>query len=156
MGKDYKIGLMCGLVAAVVLVIWMATRPSLNTRARMFGASALPPETSSPGPQAPDLIGPSGQTSPGRSQTAGTPLPPPRAEPPRTEAPRVTELPQAVVRQADAAPSRTHIVQSRETLSSISLRYYGTPDAWQRIVRANADVIKNPNMVPVGTKLVIP
>ena len=157
MGKDYKIGLICGLVAAVAVVIWLATRPSLNPSARMFGPASAPPQKVQPGPSVADLIDQSNQNSRGRQpQGAGTPqLKPPESQ--RTETPRVAEQTPAAPRQPETiAPSRTHVVRSGESLSSISQQYYGTPDAWQRIFKANAGTIKDASKIPLGATLIIP
>ena len=54
------------------------------------------------------------------------------------------------------SPARTHIVRERETLSAISMQYYGTPNRWQKIVDANKDILKDPNKIRPGTKLTIP
>lgn len=43
-----------------------------------------------------------------------------------------------------------------DTLSDISHRVYGTARLWKKIYEANKQVLKSPNVVPVGTELVIP
>ncbi len=50
----------------------------------------------------------------------------------------------------------THVVQEGETLTRVSLRFYGTKAFWPYIVKYNQDIIKNPDNVPYGTKLKIP
>jgi nucleoid-associated protein YgaU len=50
----------------------------------------------------------------------------------------------------------THTLQPGETLTRVSLKYYGTKDLYPYIVKYNSDVIKNPNNVPIGTTLKIP
>jgi hypothetical protein len=50
----------------------------------------------------------------------------------------------------------THTLQPGETLTRVSLKYYGTKDLYPYIVKYNSDVIKNQNNVPVGTVLKIP
>lgn len=50
----------------------------------------------------------------------------------------------------------THVLKKGETLTQVSLRYYGTKALWPYIVKANRSAIKNPNNVPLGTKLKIP
>lgn len=50
----------------------------------------------------------------------------------------------------------THRIQSGETLTMISRRFYETKDLWPYLVMHNRDVVKNPNQVPVGTCLRIP
>jgi LysM repeat protein len=51
---------------------------------------------------------------------------------------------------------RFHFVLKNETLSDISRKYYGSAGQWKKIVTANPDVIKDPNKVKAGTKLIIP
>ena len=50
----------------------------------------------------------------------------------------------------------TYTVKEGETLTRISLRFYGTKALWPYIVKHNADVLKNPNNVTSGTTLKIP
>ncbi|GCB36373.1 HU family DNA-binding protein [Bacteroides faecalis] len=50
----------------------------------------------------------------------------------------------------------THTIKEGETLTKVSLRYYGTKGMWPYIVKHNPNVIKNPNTVPYGTKIKIP
>ena len=50
----------------------------------------------------------------------------------------------------------TYTVKEGETLTRISLRFYGTKALWPYIVKHNADVLKNPNNVTYGTTLKIP
>jgi LysM repeat protein len=49
-----------------------------------------------------------------------------------------------------------YIVQEGETLSSISSKCYGTPRAWQKILKANSSILKSPKELKAGQKLVIP
>lgn len=50
----------------------------------------------------------------------------------------------------------SYTIKEGETLTKISLRFYGTKDLWPYIVKHNQGVIKNPNNVPYGTVLRIP
>lgn len=50
-------------------------------------------------------------------------------------------------------PIDTVVCQNDTTLRSLSTRYYGTPDEWQRIANANGLV---GSVVPAGTRVVIP
>ena len=43
-----------------------------------------------------------------------------------------------------------------ETLTKVSLRFYGTKAMWPYIVKHNPKVIKNPDNVPYGTTIEIP
>lgn len=52
--------------------------------------------------------------------------------------------------------TKVHTVQKGETLSQISLLYYGTPNRWKAIYEVNRNHIGNINNLKVGTKLTIP
>lgn len=49
-----------------------------------------------------------------------------------------------------------YTIKEGETLSRVSLRFYGTKAMWPYIVKHNPKVIKNPNNVPYGTTIEIP
>ncbi|HEX5414660.1 MAG TPA: cellulase family glycosylhydrolase [Chloroflexota bacterium] len=66
---------------------------------------------------------------------------------PATATPSPTPLP---------ASTRTYVVQPGDTLASIAARFYGNPDAWPRLVKANADQISDPDLVRPGQALRIP
>lgn len=51
---------------------------------------------------------------------------------------------------------RSYVVQSGDTLASISRKFYKSRAHWQRILRANRDSIDNPQKLQVGQTLSIP
>lgn len=53
----------------------------------------------------------------------------------------------------DAPIGTTHVVKVGESLPSISDRYYGSPAYWDVIVLRNADLIRDPGLLPIGAKL---
>ncbi len=57
---------------------------------------------------------------------------------------------------AASGPVRTHTVQSGETLSSISTKYYGNPRHFLDIFEANRDTLASPDSLRVGQQLKIP
>ena len=61
----------------------------------------------------------------------------------------------ALVRRAQPA-TRTYIVRSGDTLSSIAESYYHNPGDWQWIYAANRSKISDPNSIYVGESLTIP
>jgi len=71
-------------------------------------------------------------------------------------------VPTAVAKKEEPAPSvnpasnGTHIVQPGDTLWAIAKKYYGNGNHYPRIVNANKDKIKNPNLIFPGQQLVIP
>jgi nucleoid-associated protein YgaU len=72
-----------------------------------------------------------------------------RAAPTRAVAPEPVDV-------AATMLPRVHTVDSGENLSSISERYYGTPNRWREIFSANTDVMNSPNQLAPGMKLRIP
>jgi nucleoid-associated protein YgaU len=55
-----------------------------------------------------------------------------------------------------ATPGRVHTIVEGDSLSRISLRYYGTPNRWQEIYQANRDILQGSNALRVGQQLRIP
>jgi len=51
---------------------------------------------------------------------------------------------------------RFHVVAEGETLTRISMRYYGTSTRWEEIYDANRDVLKGQNALRPGQRLRIP
>ncbi len=62
----------------------------------------------------------------------------------------------AVVSTPVEAAPRVHTVTEGDSLSRISLRYYGTAARWQEIFEANRDVLQGANALRVGQQLRIP
>jgi LysM repeat protein len=54
------------------------------------------------------------------------------------------------------ATERKHLVVSGDTLGKIARKYYGSSARWEEILRANGDVIKDANVLPLGATLRIP
>lgn len=50
----------------------------------------------------------------------------------------------------------SHTIQPGETLTRVSLRFYGTKDLWPYLVMHNRKAIPNPQMVPAGVTIQIP
>ena len=137
MHKDFKTGLILGLVLGFAAIVWLATRPGL-IKARLlrsYGAGArqqLPNEPSF-APNSPDAS--SARTT--------------------DESPNVPDL--TVYEQTEKIKTeKFHIVQQGQTLSDIAYDRYGSAAKWRIIYNANRDVVKNPNSVRPGTKLIIP
>lgn len=78
-----------------------------------------------------------------------------REEP--TQAPIVKKAQPAAKPKAAKKPAgRTYVVKSGDTLQKISMKHYKTTKNWRRIYNANKSVLKNPDQLTPGTKLVIP
>jgi len=57
---------------------------------------------------------------------------------------------------APAPAQRTHVVVDGDTLTKISLQYYGTANRWREIYDANRNVLPNPSILSIGSTLAIP
>lgn len=81
--------------------------------------------------------------------------------PPKTENKVVQQQPSASAYLDSASYKITgtktkYTIKEGETLTRVSLQFYGTKAMWPYIVKHNPDVIKNPNNVPYGTTIKIP
>lgn len=186
MGKDFRVGLITGVVLAGAALLWVATRPSLGPQARIPRAPAaaggaekpselpLPwasaelPEVNEPQPAAQEPL-PAQDAAPQQPQTATAQLPVP-SQPVTTVSPAartpepvkpstVANAPQDLTIYETSEPIKTtrfHIVSKGETLSAIAHQYYGSSSKWQKILTANSKTVKNANKIAPGTKLIIP
>jgi nucleoid-associated protein YgaU len=135
MHRDFKIGLISGMVVVIAATIYLATRPDLSFR-RLRPRSSPPTQA----PAAPDSI--------------YTPLSAESHESP-PEDPGTRDW--TAYEQTEKTPTQKfHIVRKTETLSDVARQYYGSPAKWQKIYNANRNVVTNPNALRPGTKLILP
>lgn len=135
MHRDFKIGLISGMVVVIAATIYLATRPDLSFK-------RLHPRSSAAGRQSPG------------TNLLYTPLPPAPAESPPEN---TSDRDWTAYEQTDKIQTQKfHIVRKRETLSDVARQYYGSPAKWQKIYNANRNVVTNPNAVRPGTKLILP
>lgn len=78
------------------------------------------------------------------------------ASPPPAVSPEIPKPPQQIQTSNPVQTAQFHIVQKGDTLSAISEKYYGTARYWQKILAANDAVLKNPDRLVPGTRLIIP
>ena len=157
--------LLCG---GVVLFIYY---PDLFSSSSDKNALDMPPVTTQPVKPEVQLSDTIEQDSvkdikPETPKTAITPTPvvPQKKEavtPAKTENKVVRQQPSTSVYLDSASYKITgtktkYTVKEGETLTRVSLRFYGTKAMWPYIVKHNPDVIKNPNNVPYGTTIKIP
>jgi len=125
----------------IAAAFWLATRPGLSLRRPDFrdlgSARQAPNDTTAASPISPDM----------NLADAGRDL---RNGDPDAHDWTVYEQPEKI------KTDKFHIVLKDETLSDISHQHYGSAVKWQKIYNANRDIIKNPNRVRPGTKLIIP
>ena len=56
----------------------------------------------------------------------------------------------------DTAKNEIYEVKSGDTLGKIALKHYGSARHSNVIFKANSDILKNPNLLRPGMKLIIP
>lgn len=61
-----------------------------------------------------------------------------------------------VAEEVEEPAVQTYEIQSGDSLSKIAKKFYGQANDWNKIYEANKDVIKDPNMIYPGQKIVIP
>jgi nucleoid-associated protein YgaU len=126
MQKDLKIGFFVGLIIVAAASLWLATRRELSTKARLLRSQSVIST------QKPQISEPAVEYE---------------QNPPDYQMHWQTEK---------IKTTKFHIVRKGETLSAIAAKYYGSTRGWQKILDANKNVIKNPDMLAAGTKLTIP
>jgi nucleoid-associated protein YgaU len=82
---------------------------------------------------------------------------PPAEQPPQIIPDENYPAPNVPPTATNLPPSaKFHVVQKGDTLSGISMKYYGSPRRWQKILSANRDRIPDPNRLTPGSRLIIP
>ena len=138
MQKDFKIGMAFGLVIVLAAAIWLSTRQSLTTKARMeFSQNTAIPQ------QIPAT------QSVSAKEASSDIISPKKSVKTQTEPKHGSE--QSVQPQA----GKFHIVSKGETLSNISYKFYGSAAKWQKILAANPHIM-DANKLQPGTKVIIP
>ena len=157
MQKDLKIGMILGSVLAIIATVWLATRPSLSTKARMLhfhnaGPRQEPIEQTNFAPNLPNTPS-TGTTNEVEAEQSSSLI---RVD--KLQQPTQLNLPDftAYYKSEKIKTQRFHIVGKGETLSDISYKYYGSANKWQKILDANRNVIKDANKLRPGVKLIIP
>ena len=136
MRKDLKIGLLVGMVLVIGIVMLVSLWPGQGVEERqqkMFQEVDI---------YSPIEIDHSGDKTPMEKSDV-------------TEKTTGSDKPTAKT-PAPKKPIRIHIVSNGETLSSIAIDYYGSIRYIQKIIDANRNVLRNPDQIRVGMRLVIP
>lgn len=93
------------------------------------------------------------------SRESSTPLPVNNKEkvPPATDQTKpAAAAAKSVAAISPADGAREYTVEPGDTLSHIARRYYGTQFKWEKIFQANQPVMKNPDYIYVGQKIIVP
>jgi nucleoid-associated protein YgaU len=152
MTKDFKIGLLIGLVLVSIAGIWLCVSPTVSVRTRLGNLQkskiAQQAKEQQIAPAA-DSNSQGTQTSSGQTQTNEDKV---SKEIP-AETPVLEEQP-TNIRLNEQDITRFHTVRKDETLTDIALKYYGSASKWTKIRDANPKV--DPLKLQPGTTLIIP
>lgn len=129
------------------------------------GISVTPPRiaTDTIAPVKADTVN-STEVTAGKEQAEKTPVQPEKERRPAANG-QVTEknnakkgqpfVPDSVNYEIEGTQTE-YTIQEGETLTRVSLKFYGTKALWPYLVKHNAKILKNPNNVPSGTTIRIP
>jgi nucleoid-associated protein YgaU len=156
MRKDLKTGIAIGVALAVGAIVIMSVWPGagVESRLRQSRTSAGVEPAAKTVPSSEDEV----ESEPAERQGGEEDIVPveqldeaatveveeiftPQPEPPKAQ---------------DQRQVRIHVVAGGETLSSISMMYYGSGRQWRRVIEANPKVITDENRLVPGMRLVIP
>jgi len=163
MQKDFKTGLVLGVIVILLVGMWLATRPSLSTKSRIADSRSSQTDKKTNDLNKQDSSAPAyHQTAKKQSNLPAANVPALSSEIKSTieteNYPDKSLRSEKTVAQKDAQLNNKvfHVVLPGQTLSGIAKIYYGSADKWQKIYQANKNVIKNPNKLTPGTNLLIP
>ncbi len=152
MTKDFKIGLLLGLVIVSIAGIWLCVSPTVSVRSRLGNLQKSKITNQAEEWQiapAADSNLKNAQLRAEQNQTIENET----AKEIPTEAPlREDEITNIQLNKEDI--TIFHTVRKDETLSEIALRYYGSANKWTKIRDANPKV--DPLKLKPGTTLIIP
>ena len=162
-GKIALIGVVS--VAVLIAVIWdiknekpRENAPTTNAQDIKMPENMTTQETPSPETpqdQAPAVIEQSEEQARNPVEELGPGMPePPRVQP---EPPAVEPAGQQEPEQVQpAGTAEKYVIQKNDNLHKIARRFYGDSKFWRAIYMANTDVIPDPEVLKVGTEIVIP
>ena len=158
MPRDFKIGMIVGAAALMLVLGWLSTRKNISVQARLeqinekrmlesirdnnaVTVSKIAHTISKEKPE------------PKLKSDPNEPIVQAASFDPDSELVK-TEL--TVEHRKKIKTNKLHVVLKDETLSSISQRYYKSSLQWPRIINANLSVITDPDKIKPGMKLIIP
>ncbi len=167
MHRDFKIGLIVGLVLLVIAMGWIAGHESFSPQARLAQeqeVTPLPAGTEEP-VTPPNPV--DGQHEADAPDGSGTPEAMDVAPLAVESDAKIATVPIFSVPQEEVAPEPEdppappneptyHLVAEGQTLSTIAEIHYGSSAQWKRILDANPSVIRDAHKIRPGMRLMIP
>src|SRR5690349_4867423 len=81
---------------------------------------------------------------------------PEKPQPTARQIPAASDKTQVSAPAARTSGSQQYTVKAGDTLSKLAGQFYNSPEKWEKIYEANRDLLKNPNYIYIGMKLMIP
>jgi len=81
---------------------------------------------------------------------------PEKPQPTARQIPAASDKTQVSAPAARTSGSQQYMVKAGDTLSKLAGQFYNSPEKWEKIYEANRDLLKNPNYIYIGMKLMIP
>ena len=100
-------------------------------------------------------VEPAAEVKPADAEKPAEEVKPAEAEKPAAEV-KPADAEKAKVSPPDPTGSTVYEVKSGDTLGKIALKHYGSARHSNVIFKANSDILKNPNLLRPGMKLIIP
>jgi LysM repeat protein len=171
MSNDLKYGLILGAVCILIFIGWLAigkpeneaglseepvgeapisTEPNMFTPPPAQNAGSRPPQTAEMEFSAP----PAEETVGTTSEDVSTPMMHGISD--AETYPPIQPIEEIGVEAVTEPAVKTYVVQRGDLLSTISKKFYGTTGKWRQIYEANREVISDPDVLKVGTEIVIP
>jgi nucleoid-associated protein YgaU len=100
-------------------------------------------------------VEPAAEAKPADAEKPAAEVKPADAEKPAAEV-KPADAEKAKVSPPDPTGSTVYEVKSGDTLGKIALKHYGSARHSNVIFKANSDILKNPNLLRPGMKLIIP
>jgi len=148
MTKDFKIGLMIGLILAITSSVWLATRPSLRIDQTVPFKPIADSANHTTNQDQTEFSDQEDYVDNTITLNSDSDLKP------KKQNLELDMEPEPVYNPEDLKTIKFHFVRPGESLSSIAQIYYGSTGDWEKIAKANK--IKKPHSIKVGQKLIIP
>ena len=156
MRNDLKTGMLVGVALVIGTILIMSVLPGASVESRLRQSTTFQPDESTDETAIID-----------KGQIKGPPVEPDRRDKPRPPVKQPSEpatgqfdqIREAPIESPNVEPAQQpqiHIVSGGETLSAISMMYYGNTHEWKRIVDTNPNMITDENRLRPGMRLVIP
>ncbi len=165
MTKDFKFGMIAGMIFSAVFLVYylVSSSPEQSDSARAVSSSGQSGQQTGEGNMSMTVLPlrnreqgylPEGEKDILERLQQVRQRPADEQASPSVQTPRTTPTP-APPPQQKKTP-RTYTVASGDTLSDISMRFYGTTTKWPMILDANRKTLKNPGELKPGMELTIP